>query len=35
MKIFWGVAVPAFIFIISFALTFMLYRKFSKGADRD
>lgn len=36
MKFFWGVVVPAVILLLSFILTFWLYRRFSKeGSDRD
>jgi hypothetical protein len=34
MKFFWGVVVPALIMLLSFILTFWLYRRFS-GDDSD
>jgi hypothetical protein len=35
MKFFWGVVVPALIMLLSFILTFWLYRRFSgDGSDR-
>jgi uncharacterized membrane protein YdjX (TVP38/TMEM64 family) len=30
MKFFWGVVVPALIMLLSFILTFWLYRRFSR-----
>ncbi len=30
VSLFWGIVVPAVIFLVSFALTYLLYRKFSR-----
>lgn len=29
---FWGIGVPAFIFIVAFVVTWLLYRHFSKSS---